>query len=355
MKIGTVLELKTNSAIIITRNSKFFSIKRKKGMYIGQQIIFNSSDIIYKRKTRSAYFILSAACIIIMLVSFYLYTNFNTKESRQTYAILEFESNDVLTLHIDKNGEIISCALKSKIKNQKNIHNTKSSIIKKYLESQTSSNKKDIALVISSVLVKPDSSTYNKFINKTKETINSYSHKFTYIKYINLKKSESLEAQKNNLSMAKYYAYLNSSKQKDNIKLEQFSNLSIKEYYNENKKPKTIADWNEGIIYKTNEKIKYNGKTYLCLQNHISQNDWTPEVAVSLWKISDSSSEQELKNTTTEFKGKKYNTWYEGIDYKINDEVIYNNNLYICIQAHKSQSDWTPDITPALWKKLTIE
>ena len=28
----------------------------------------------------------------------------------------------------------------------------------------------------------------------------------------------------------------------------------------------------------------------------------------------------------------------------------YDNDLYECIQAHTTQSDWTPNITPALWK-----
>jgi len=27
----------------------------------------------------------------------------------------------------------------------------------------------------------------------------------------------------------------------------------------------------------------------------------------------------------------------------------YNSELYVCVQDHTTQSDWTPDITPALW------
>ena len=29
--------------------------------------------------------------------------------------------------------------------------------------------------------------------------------------------------------------------------------------------------------------------------------------------------------------------------------------LYKCVQAHTSQSTWTPDLTPALWARVTIE
>lgn len=34
------------------------------------------------------------------------------------------------------------------------------------------------------------------------------------------------------------------------------------------------------------------------------------------------------------------------------DVRLYEKQLYSCIQAHTTQSDWTPDITPNLWKKF---
>ena len=39
----------------------------------------------------------------------------------------------------------------------------------------------------------------------------------------------------------------------------------------------------DGHAYKTGDKISYNGKTYKVLQDHTSQPDWTPDVAVSLF------------------------------------------------------------------------
>lgn len=47
--------------------------------------------------------------------------------------------------------------------------------------------------------------------------------------------------------------------------------------------------------------------------------------------------------------------WAVEKSYALNDRVQYNNVLYKCVQAHTSQSDWTPDITPALWKRVSIE
>lgn len=41
--------------------------------------------------------------------------------------------------------------------------------------------------------------------------------------------------------------------------------------------------------------------------------------------------------------------WAEGIDYVVGNLRVYDGNLYKCVQAHHSQADWTPDVTPALW------
>lgn len=37
------------------------------------------------------------------------------------------------------------------------------------------------------------------------------------------------------------------------------------------------------------------------------------------------------------------------------DRYQYNGVLYKCVQAHTPQSDWTPDKTPALWVKVSLE
>ena len=48
-------------------------------------------------------------------------------------------------------------------------------------------------------------------------------------------------------------------------------------------------------------------------------------------------------------------TWTEGIEVKAECRYQYNGRLYKCVQAHTTQSDWTPDITPALWTVIDIE
>ena len=42
--------------------------------------------------------------------------------------------------------------------------------------------------------------------------------------------------------------------------------------------------------------------------------------------------------------------WEVGVAYAVGAQVIYDDALYTCVQAHTSQADWTPPATPALWK-----
>lgn len=41
--------------------------------------------------------------------------------------------------------------------------------------------------------------------------------------------------------------------------------------------------------------------------------------------------------------------WAIGRAYAVDDRVQHGGTLYKCVQAHTSQADWTPDVTPALW------
>lgn len=47
--------------------------------------------------------------------------------------------------------------------------------------------------------------------------------------------------------------------------------------------PELFERWESGVEYHTGDRRTYNDVLYSCLQNHLSQDDWTPDVAVSLW------------------------------------------------------------------------
>ena len=47
--------------------------------------------------------------------------------------------------------------------------------------------------------------------------------------------------------------------------------------------------------------------------------------------------------------------WEDDKAYAVGDRVKYDGLLYRCVQAHTSQSDWTPDVVPALWVRTSTE
>jgi hypothetical protein len=96
-----------------------------------------------------------------------------------------------------------------------------------------------------------------------------------------------------------------------------------------------------GLIWITNEKVNvgdkrtYNSIEYECIQAHMTQDTWNPELTLSmLWK----------KIVTT-------SEWSAGVAYKVNDIVTYQGSTYKCLQAHTSISTWYPSAVPALWQK----
>ena len=50
-----------------------------------------------------------------------------------------------------------------------------------------------------------------------------------------------------------------------------------------------------------------------------------------------------------------FEPWQTGKDYAAGDRVKHEDILYRCVQGHTSQANWTPDATPALWTRVTVE
>lgn len=44
--------------------------------------------------------------------------------------------------------------------------------------------------------------------------------------------------------------------------------------------------------------------------------------------------------------------WATDKAYAADERIRYGDKLYRCVQAHTSQADWTPDVTPALWTEV---
>lgn len=49
-----------------------------------------------------------------------------------------------------------------------------------------------------------------------------------------------------------------------------------------------------------------------------------------------------------------YPAWGVDVEYAVDFRVRYNDILYRCLTAHKSQETWTPDVPGSLWTKVLI-
>lgn len=50
-----------------------------------------------------------------------------------------------------------------------------------------------------------------------------------------------------------------------------------------------------------------------------------------------------------------FDEWKPEITVVAGERRYFAKELYKCVQGHTTQSDWTPDITPALWTKVSVE
>ena len=148
--------------------------------------------------------------------------------------------------------------------------------------------------------------------------------------------------------------------------------------------------WQSGKEYNVNDRVKYNNKLYKVLQAHTSQDDWTPDVAVSLfaclltdeesgtiqeWTQPDSTNGYATGNIVS-YNGKYYKStadnnvyepgttgapWKEcdengndvvseyvaGTVYAMDDQIMYNGSIYTSLIDNNS---WSPDDYPAGWQ-----
>lgn len=89
-------------------------------------------------------------------------------------------------------------------------------------------------------------------------------------------------------------------------------------------------EWLNNYSYKKGTKVNFNQKFYKCLQNHVSQEDWNPSVATSLWV--------EISDPQIEFPNWKQPTGSHDA-YSKGDKVSFFNNKYV---SNVDDNVWKP-------------
>ena len=90
-----------------------------------------------------------------------------------------------------------------------------------------------------------------------------------------------------------------------------------------------FAPWVYPADYKTGNLRRHNGRLYKCISDHTSQEDWAPDVAVSLW-------------TPTSDPAEEYPAWSQPVGahdaYNTGDKVSHNGK------------HWISDVDSNVWK-----
>lgn len=81
--------------------------------------------------------------------------------------------------------------------------------------------------------------------------------------------------------------------------------------------------------------------------------DWTERLAreyrAKIEMAASSQSDEDALDSVELFPA-----WREGIAVAVGERYQYDNVLYKVVQAHTTQADWAPDISPALFTEVSV-
>ena len=108
--------------------------------------------------------------------------------------------------------------------------------------------------------------------------------------------------------------------------------------------PSLFEAWRPGAGYSQDDRVSFGGRLWRCLQSHLSQPDWTPEAAPSLWREAAAPGEyREIKSVmlSTEAFSAGEVGWYK------NRDDLYRSLI--------DANVWTPEANPSGWERLEAE
>lgn len=107
--------------------------------------------------------------------------------------------------------------------------------------------------------------------------------------------------------------------------------------------PALYQEWATGAAYKAGDRRTFKGVLYKCLQDHTSQDDWTPDAAVSLWAVVLIPDPEVIPDWV---QPDSTNAYMKG------DKVRFNGAVYMSLIDNNI---WSPEAYPEGWELVIDE
>lgn len=134
------------------------------------------------------------------------------------------------------------------------------------------------------------------------------------------RKNERMEARQTNIELANSITFVTLAEKGD------IDDVTATEHTD------IFSPWVSGMLYSVGVMRQYNNELYRCIQAHTSQDDWAPNVAVSLWS--------KVGNPNEE-----YPEWSQPVgahdSYNIGDKVSHNEKKWV---SACNDNVWEPGI-----------
>jgi hypothetical protein len=236
-KKGILVKLDDCEAVFMTRDFKYYKVKSKPYMILGQEYEFKKKDIILPQKqyiTKKTFVALAAASLFFILAYFTLFMK------GSEYAYLDIDINPSIELIIDSKEHVVGTRAINKdaekllddtdLKGKKLFDSVsliiKNSIKEGYIEAEA----------VSSVLVSASLKNENgnrevldRALKECENAIGQAAIKNIKTGFIKVDEKSRKQAVKNGMSMGRYALYLESKKKGNNITIEEAKNKPLDE------------------------------------------------------------------------------------------------------------------------------
>ncbi|MCX7749061.1 MAG: anti-sigma factor domain-containing protein [Clostridia bacterium] len=109
INIGTVMEIEKNQALVVTVDFDMVYVRKKPGMFIGQQVSFQKSDLVNRKGLAAKYGPIAAGFAAVFILSLFLYFKFLTPGTdSRIYAYIDVDINPSIEFAINADNKVLN-------------------------------------------------------------------------------------------------------------------------------------------------------------------------------------------------------------------------------------------------------